>query len=59
MSAHMLLSLQGMNSIRIQIQFLEASATHRPRDTELQKRLRKAKSQERLILAELSERTMN
>jgi hypothetical protein len=48
-----------LNSIRTQIQFLEASVASRPDDTELQKRLRKAKNQERLIMAKLCEQTMN
>jgi hypothetical protein len=52
--------LHGMlNSIRVQIQFLKASLNDRPWDRELQRRLRKATSQEQIILGKLTEYTTN
>jgi hypothetical protein len=50
--------LHGMlNSIRVQIQLLKASSDDR--DRELQRRLRKATSQEQMLLAKLAKYTTN
>ena len=52
--------LNGMlNSIRVQIQLFEASLRVHPYDTEVRKRIKEARIHELVILAKLSESTMN
>jgi hypothetical protein len=48
-----------LNVVRIQIEFLEASAKHEPEDRELEKRVKKAKNREKVILEKLSESAMS
>ncbi len=48
-----------LNSSRIQIQLFEACLKNSPRDRELRRRIEQAQIYELVILAKLSEHTMN
>jgi len=51
--------LQGMlDSVRVQIDALEAAVKEKPHDRELRKRVKEAKIQESVFLANLSKWTM-
>lgn len=57
---HILRQLKSMlESVRHQIKLLETSDAVREEDKELRKRLRKAKSEESAIVAELSKMDLN